>query len=139
MLDLNITLLFQLGNFFIAVFLLNVLLVRPIREVLKKRQQIVDNLSGEAETFEQRAATKLADYDQALLAARKEANLARQTGREEGVAEQQTVIAQAQSEARAILNSARDSLQKEADATVAALRAEVGSLSQKIADRLLKG
>ena len=32
MLDLNITLVFQLVNFFIAIFVLNILLIRPIRE-----------------------------------------------------------------------------------------------------------
>ena len=31
MLDLNVTLLFQLANFFIAIFVLNILLIRPTR------------------------------------------------------------------------------------------------------------
>ena len=34
MLDLNITLVFQLVNFFIAIFVLNILLIRPIREII---------------------------------------------------------------------------------------------------------
>ncbi|MBQ7456439.1 MAG: ATP synthase F0 subunit B [Desulfovibrio sp.] len=139
MLDLNITLLFQLVNFFIAVFLLNVLLIRPVREILKKRQQIVDTMAGDAESFESRAEQKLADYDAQLKAARQEASLARQTGREEGIAEQHNLLATAQNEARAIVDQARVSLQKEADATMAALRSEVGTLSQKIADRLVQG
>ena len=48
MLDLNITLVFQLVNFFIAIFVLNILLIRPIREIIKKRNGVMDNLAGEA-------------------------------------------------------------------------------------------
>ncbi len=138
MLDLNITLLFQLGNFFIAVFLLNVLLIKPIREVLKKRRSIVDGLTGEAEDFESRAEQKLADYDAALKQARQEAAQARLAGRQDGVAEQQTILAAAQKEAHAILDQARTKLQEEATATIQALRGEVSTLSKKIADRLIQ-
>lgn len=139
MLDLNITLLFQLANFFVALFLLNILLIRPVREVLKKRKQIVDDMTGEAESFETKAEKSLADYDAALLRARQDANQARQKSREAGIAEQQTVVQNAQKEARHILDQARATLQKEAEATMTALRAEVGTLSQKLADRLIKG
>jgi F-type H+-transporting ATPase subunit b len=138
MLDLNITLLFQLGNFFIAVFLLNVLLIKPIREVLKKRRAMVDSLTGEAESFESRAEQKLADYDAALKKARQDASQTRQAGRQDGIAEQQTILAGAQKEARAILDKARAKLQDEANATIAALRGEVDTLSKKIADRLIQ-
>ncbi|MBQ7618330.1 MAG: ATP synthase F0 subunit B [Desulfovibrio sp.] len=139
MLDLNITLLFQLGNFFLALLLLNILLIRPVREVLKKRKELVNGLTDEAESFESKAEKSLADYDAALLKARQDANALRQESREEGVSEQQTLVHNAQTEAHNLLDQARKSLQKEADATLAALRAEVGTLSQSIADRLIKG
>ena len=41
MLDLNVTLLFQLANFFIAIYVLNILLIRPIREIIKKRNGVM--------------------------------------------------------------------------------------------------
>jgi hypothetical protein len=58
MLDLNITLLFQLANFFIALFVLNILLIRPIREIIKKRNGIMDGMSDEAGSFENQAAAE---------------------------------------------------------------------------------
>ena len=45
MLDLNITLVFQLVNFFIALYVLNLLLIRPIREIIRKRKAVM--LSGQ--------------------------------------------------------------------------------------------
>ena len=139
MLDLNITLLFQLANFLIAIYLLNILLIRPVREVLKKRQSIVDGMTGDAENFESKAEKSLADYDAALKKARQDAGLARQKGREEGVAEQQTLVGQAQQEARSILDQARTALQKEADETLATLRSQAADLSKMLTEKLIKG
>ena len=137
MLDLNITLFFQLANFLVALLLLNILLIQPVRQVLKKRKEIVDGLTGEAESFESKAEKSLADYDAALQKARQDAGLCRQQGRDEGLAQQQSMVSSAQQEARTILAQTRDSLQKDADATLAALRAETGKLSELLAERIL--
>ena len=59
MLDLNITLLFQLANFFIALIVLNILLIRPVREIIKKRNGLMDDLAGEADAFNAEATEKL--------------------------------------------------------------------------------
>ena len=52
MLDLNITMLFQLVNFFVALILLNVLLIRPIRNILRQRKSGMDGMGSEAASFE---------------------------------------------------------------------------------------
>ncbi len=48
MLDLNITLVFQLVNFFIALYVLNLLLIRPIREIIRKRKAVMDDVMFKA-------------------------------------------------------------------------------------------
>ena len=63
MLDLNITLVFQLVNFFIALYVLNLLLIRPIREIIRKRKAVMDDMSGESESYEYQAEQRLSDYD----------------------------------------------------------------------------
>ena len=62
MLDLNITLVFQLVNFFIALYVLNLLLIRPIREIIRKRKAVMDDMSGESESYEYQAEQRLSDY-----------------------------------------------------------------------------
>ena len=42
MLDLNITMLFQLANFLITLFVLNLLLIRPIRKIIRDRKALMD-------------------------------------------------------------------------------------------------
>ena len=70
MLDLNITLVFQLVNFFIALYVLNLLLIRPIREIIRKRKAVMDDMSGESESYEYQAEQRLSDYDNQLTRAR---------------------------------------------------------------------
>ena len=138
MLDLNITLLFQLVNFFIAIFVLNILLIRPIRDIIKKRNGIMDNLAGEADNFESQAAERLANYEAELARARQDAGLAREEGRNAGLTEQQGIVGEAQKSARDILAETRRSLREQAEATLNELRHQVSEYSSRLADRLIR-
>ena len=139
MLDLNITLVFQLVNFFIAIFVLNILLIRPIREIIKKRNSVMDNLAGEADSFESQAAERLANYEAELARARQDAGLTREEGRNAGLTEQQGIVGTAQKSARDILADTRRSLRGQAEATLSELRNQVSDFSARLADRLIKG
>jgi F-type H+-transporting ATPase subunit b len=139
MLDLNITLLFQLANFFIAVYVLNILLIRPIRAIIKKRNGILEGMEEDAGSFEYQASERLANYEAELTRARQDAGAKREEGREAGAAEQQQIVGAAQKSARDILAETRAALEAQAAATLADLRGQVGGLSTRLADRLLKG
>lgn len=139
MLDLNITLVFQLVNFFIAIFVLNILLIRPIREIIKKRNGVMDNLASEADSFESQAAERLANYEAELARARQDAGLTREEGRNAGLTEQQGIVGTAQKSARDILADTRRSLRGQAEATLSELRNQVSDFSARLADRLIKG
>ena len=139
MLDLNITLVFQLVNFFIAIFVLNILLIRPIREIIKKRNGVMDNLAGEADSFESQAAERLANYEAELARARQDAGLTREEGRNAGLTEQQGIVGTAQKSARDNLADTRRSLRGQAEATLSELRNQVSDFSARLADRLIKG
>ncbi len=54
MIDLNISLFIQMANFLVLLLLMNYVLYRPIRGVLKKRQEKMDSLSSEADRFSER-------------------------------------------------------------------------------------
>jgi len=139
MLDLNITLLFQLVNFFIAVYVLNILLIRPIRAIIRKRRGIMDGMAEESESFEFQAADRLNNYEAALAQARQNAGLAREEGRAQGLAGQQAIVAAAQQNAREIMADTRRNLEGQAQATLAELRSQVGGFASAVAGRLVKG
>ncbi|MDR3363111.1 MAG: ATP synthase F0 subunit B [Desulfovibrio sp.] len=139
MLDLNITLLFQLANFLIAVFVLNLILIQPVRDIIKKRNGVIDEMTGVADTFEKQAVARLADYEDALALARQDAGNARKSGREDAVLEQQKIVGEARQNARDALDEARQNARGEAEVTLAALRRQVAGLSAGLVGRLIKG
>ncbi|MBB5143501.1 ATP synthase F0 subunit B [Desulfovibrio intestinalis] len=138
MLDLNVTLIFQLVNFLVAIYVLNILLIRPIRDIIKKRNGIMDGMAEEAESFEYQAAERLTNYEAELARARQDAGLTREEGRAEGMVEQQKLVGDAQKSARDILAETRDSLQAQAAKTLDELRNQVSDFSARLAAKLLK-
>lgn len=139
MLDLNITLVFQLVNFFIALYVLNLLLIRPIREIIRKRKAVMDDMSGESESYEYQAEQRLSDYDNQLTRARQDAGQNREKAREASAAEQASLVAEAQKRAQEIIAETRRNLQAEADASLKELRGQVATLSGQLAERVLRG
>ena len=139
MLDLNITLLFQLANFLIALFVLNILLIRPIRRIIRQRKDAMDGMRGEAESFEDEAARRLDGYEAALVQARRDAAHLCDGGRSAGTAVQQVIVGDAQKKAQEILAQTRRDLEAEAQQTLAALRGQVATLSALTAEKVLRG
>ena len=137
MLDLNITLLFQLANFFIALIVLNILLIRPVREIIKKRNGLMDDMANEADAFNAEAAEKLNAYEAELARARQEAGLTREEGRQSGLSEQQSIVGEAQQSARQLLAENRSALRGQAEAALNELRDGISDFSAKVGDRLL--
>ncbi len=107
MLDLNITLVFQLINFFIALFFLNWLLIKPIREIIKKRNGIMDDMASEADNFVNEARERLANYEAELAKARQEAGQTREAGRNAGLEELAAIVGNAQQSAKQLLEENR--------------------------------
>lgn len=137
MLDLNITILFQLVNFLIAVYVLNILLVRPIRAILQERKNTMDDLQGEADAFSREAHERMSAYQAALSTARHEATLARDEARAAGLAEQQSIVTDAGLTAQAHIAAAQDAIRKEADEALASLKKQVKNLAGKVATQVL--
>ena len=139
MLDLNITMAFQLVNFLIAIYVLNILLIRPIRDIIKKRNGIMDGMAEEAESFEYQAAERLTGYEAELARARQDAGLTREKGRAAGLEQQQVLVGEAQKSAREIIAATHESLRAQAASTLDDLRKQVSDFSSRLAAKLLKG
>lgn len=137
MLDLNITLLFQLVNFLVALIVLNILLIGPVREIIKKRNGIMDDMAAKADAFNAEADEKLKTYEAALALARKQAGLTREEGRQLGLDEQQSIVGEAQQSARQLLAENRSALRNQAEAALNELRNGISDFSAKVGDRLL--
>lgn len=137
MLDLNITLIFQLVNFFIAIFFLNYLLIRPVREIIKKRNGIMDNMAEEADNFHAEAVARLEAYEAELAKARQEAGKTREEGKNDGLAELQAIVGKAQQSAKQLLEENRAIIHGQAEDALAQLRDGIDNFSTRLGDKLV--
>jgi len=137
MLEINITVLIQTLNFFIAVIVLNCLLIRPVREIIRQRKAKMDDMLASAETFTRSADEQLAAYQDSLNHARQAAVQARAGARADALNEQQALVAEAGKRAQEQFARAKESLLKEMQGARASLAKQVKPLAAKAVDRIL--
>ena len=137
MFDINITLLIQLANFIITLVVLNFLLIRPIRDIVKKRRDLASGMLADAEQFNSEAADKLTAYEATLAKAREEAGALREIRKSEGAAKEAELLAAAQREAQAFLQTSRADTRAAVAQTTAVLEGRLPALAQAVAAKLL--
>ena len=137
MLDINITAIIQVVNFFIAVIVLNYLLIRPIRDIIRQRKAKMGDMLDSAEAFASSANEQLAKYQNSLIQARQEAALARVDARSDAQREQQTLVAEAGKRAQEQFAKAKELLLTEMQNARTSLAKQIKPLAAKAVDKIL--
>jgi F-type H+-transporting ATPase subunit b len=137
MIDLDITFFIQLVNFLVTLVVLNLILIRPIREVIRRRAEAMAARINSIEQFTRTAEGKVADYSAQLDAARRAGVEARTELREQGFAVEKEVVGAASQEAGTVLQAARAKIAADVKASLDALRAQVEGLAQRATARIL--
>ncbi|GAB7021960.1 ATP synthase F0 subunit B [Salidesulfovibrio brasiliensis] len=129
--------LIQLVNFLITLVGLNILLFRPIREIIKQRRDLMAGQMDKIETFSSQAESKLKGYEEQLQAARQEGNEVRNKLRDEGVAEEQKLLSVAGEEASQTLKAARTEIDGQVKTAMEALAKDIETYANKATDKIL--
>ena len=137
MIELNVMLLVQLGNFLITLIFLNYLLIRPIRRIIRKREENISKLLAEAEDFSNKAEERLAKYEEALSQARAEAVKHRADLKADGLAEEARLLEFATGEAQKTLLQAKEEIVGEAKLAMAEFKLKVEDLARLATNRVL--
>lgn len=137
MIELNITFFIQLVNFFIVLLLLNLILYKPIRGMLRRRAEIMHQKVEDIESFNASAEEKLRSYEQELEQARLKAQEIRQVKKGEGFEEEKQIVQSASQEAMGILQSAREKAKSEKESALAALKKQVDKFAGLAAEKIL--
>jgi F-type H+-transporting ATPase subunit b len=137
MLDINVTAFIQVINFFIAVVVLNHLLIKPVRNMLKARRDKMDDMLSGARAFNTAAEEQFAGYRDDLARARQEAALMRSSARAEALQEQQALLTEENKRAQEQLALAKQDVVKETESVRAALKTQISPLAARVAERML--
>jgi F-type H+-transporting ATPase subunit b len=131
------SIIIQIVNFLFTIWVLNVLLYRPIRKILTQRKEKVDGLELSIETSNHDVKEK----DDAFVAGIKEA---RANGFKEKNAllqqaadEEKSIIADINSRAQAELTQILEKIKKDAEVARESLQAEIDDFANRISQKIL--
>jgi F-type H+-transporting ATPase subunit b len=138
-LDFNLgTILFQLVVFIILMAIVAKLAIRPVLEMMKKRQNHIDQQLDDAEKNQKEAKDLLEKQREELKKTREEAHLIIESEKKRAEAQAQEIMSQAKVRADRMLEEAREEINTEKEKAIASLRDEVAQLSMMLASKVLE-
>lgn len=137
MIDVNISMFIQLINFFIVLAVLNAILYRPIRAVIKKRAQRMATQLRDVENFTTQAQEKMASYTSALNIAQQQGVEIRTKLKAEGYQEEAAMLENANKSAAQNLKTARDDAASQVRTSKATLTNRVEGYARKVSEKVV--
>ena len=137
MVSVDISVFIQIVNFLFLIWILNVVLYRPIRGVLRQRKDKIDGLEARIETCASDAQEKDEAYSTGLKNARAKGLGEKQTRVESASEEERRIIAEINDKAQADLAEVREKIKKEADAARETLMQDVDAFATAIGQKIL--
>jgi len=137
MIDLNIAFFYQLINFAVLLVALNVILFKPLRAIMREREQGISGAFADSKTAQDKAQALLEQYNISLAESKQKAAAAYNTFYQQGLDAQRDMIAAERTKAGELLDKARKEIADAAAAARGDLRKEADKLSQDISLKLL--
>lgn len=125
MIDINYTLFIQMANFLVLLVLLNIVLFKPIRTILKERQEKMAGLAADADHFQQRQD----EADEELKAVIREAQ-------SEGMERRNELKNQGYDYEKDLMSKVHQDLEAERNKVVASIKDQVGQARQGLLDQV---
>jgi len=130
--------IFQLINFFIFIFVLYKVALPKIKTFFVERSQKIRLILKEAEEIKAESEKKLREYDEKLKSLHQKIEDLRATAEQEGIAEEEKIIKEAQKEAEIIIKQAKNIAEQEIKKARLELRQEVINFSLERATKIIK-
>jgi F-type H+-transporting ATPase subunit b len=137
MIALDWTLFVQIINFLVLVYLLNMVLFRPIRRVLLERQARLNAYEDEIAGLGDNQQGILGEVDQQLAAARREGLGLREKLRQEGSQEESSLLEQVKKEVDAEWTKVEAKIKQDMAQAREALRAQAQDFATALSAKIL--
>ena len=137
MVDINYTLLIQLGNFIVLLIALHVILFRPLLRIMEEREQGISSALGDARSAQERMQKLMEEYDTVLAEAKQKATGTYNAIYQTGLDEQRDMVAAERAKATELLDKGRENIVAAANTARTDLKKEAERISQDISSTLL--
>jgi F-type H+-transporting ATPase subunit b len=138
MINPDITLFVQMINFLILLFVLNLILFRPIRKIIKERNQIIDEFNTDITSMTDQAQESMDQFEHKILEAKKDGMAKIQAMKEEGEEAEAQLISATNQEVQAKVEEARKRVGSEIQGARDQLQAQVQAFSVAVTEKILE-
>lgn len=137
MIELNFTLLIQLVNFLLGLFIIIKFILKPVMGVMAERQAQNDAVRQEADSLRNQAEGKLEHYRAKISEARAKTIMIRDEQKQLGDSEAHALLEDANAQARGIREQAAREVRMQSARAREELQAKVDGLSRLALDKIL--
>jgi F-type H+-transporting ATPase subunit b len=137
MIDVNITLLIQMLNFLVFLFLMNLILYRPIRRVVAQRRQFMADRQEEIDRADSEALAAVQEFNASIQEARAEGRRKIQELKVAAYEQEKDLLQEASDRAAGQLQEMRAQVRKDVAAAREELSGQVRSFSVELAQKIL--
>ena len=137
MVSLDYTILIQMANFILLIFILRKLLYVPILGVMNERKERMEEYDGEVKRLKQEVEQKFSEYEEKVRLAKLDAMEQRNAIVKEGADMAKSMIDAVRSEIPALMEQFNARITREVDAARAILRSQSQKISLEIAEKVL--
>jgi F-type H+-transporting ATPase subunit b len=127
----------QIINFLLILWLLNLILYRPIRNILRQRKEKIDGLELSIETYNEDAQEKDAAFAAGIKEARTKGLNEKEALLQTAADEEKEIIAKVNAKAQAELADIREKISQEAQTAKAVLQTKVDEFASVICQKIL--
>ncbi|KAB2890757.1 MAG: ATP synthase F0 subunit B [Desulfobulbaceae bacterium] len=137
MITMDITLLFQIVNMIILMFLLNGVLYKPVKKILKDRAERQQGMQGEIAKFEKNARLRQQEVDEKMAKASGKAKAALDSARAEAQAAGDQKLGAIKTEAEDGKNKQLAEIRAQIGSARASLQANLDGFANDMASKIL--
>jgi F-type H+-transporting ATPase subunit b len=137
MITMDITLLIQIVNMVILMFLLNGVLYKPVKKILKERAERQQGMQGEISKFEKNARLRQQEVDEKMAKASGKAKAALDSTRAEAQSAGEQRLGAIKAEAEEGKNRQLAEIKAQIDSARAGLQANLDGFANDMASKIL--
>lgn len=137
MLQINLSLLIQMGNFLLLVFLLNIFLYRPIRRIIAQRSEQMSTLEHTIEDYQGKAEKDEIGIRENMARAQKEGYQEKESLKMQGLEEEKGILQEAGTVAEKKISGAKSEMEIQMGEVRKALEEQVAVFSKELAEKIL--
>jgi F-type H+-transporting ATPase subunit b len=135
--DIDYTLWIQLVNFIVLIFILNVLLYKPILGIMDKRKRQFDGARDEVRTLHESVEKKMAEYEEAVRKAKQAAMEQKAEYVKEGAEEARKIVDAVRGVIPKMMEEFQGKMNREIEEARGVLKNQSQRLSLEIAEKVL--